>query len=68
MFFISALNSMGGVLCIALVSEQSKMWKPLGIHYWQDTISSVKVNNNVININKLGRVSTSFVTLYYFSL
>ena len=38
---------MGGVLCSAIVSEQLKMRKPLGIHYQQYTISGVKVNNNV---------------------
>ena len=59
---------MGGVLCIAIVSERLKIRKSLRIHYWQDTISSVKVNNNVINVYKLWGVSTSFVTLCYFSL
>ena len=44
---------MGGVLCSAIVSERLKMRKSLGIHYWQNTISGVKVNNNDININKL---------------
>ena len=44
---------MGGVLVSATVSERLKMRKSLGIHYWQNTISGVKVNNYVININKL---------------
>ena len=44
---------MGGVLCSAIVSEWLKMRKSLGIDYWQDTISDVEVNNNVVNINKL---------------
>ena len=38
---------MGGVLCSAIVSEWLKMRKYLGIHYWQDTISAVEVNNNL---------------------
>ena len=42
---------MGGVLCSDIVSEQLKMRKSIRIHYSQDAISSVKVNN-VININK----------------
>ena len=67
-FFVSAPSSMGDVLCGTIVSEQLSVWKSLGIHYWQDTISGVEVNSNVININKLWRVSTSFVILYYFSL
>ena len=53
---------MGGVLCSAIVSEQLKLRKSLGIYYWQNTISGVKVNNNVININKLWRVSTTQLT------
>ena len=36
----------------AIVSERLKMKKSLGIHYWQDTISGVKVND-IKNINKL---------------
>ena len=44
---------MGGVMCSAIVSEWLKMRKPPGVHYGQDTISGVEVNNNVININKL---------------
>ena len=59
---------MGSVLCSAIVSEQLKMRKSLGIHCWQDTISGDKYNNNVVNINKLWGVSTSFVFLDYFSL
>ena len=57
---------MGGVRCSATVSEWLKMRKPLGIYYYQDTISGAEVNNNVININKLSEVSTSFVIGYYF--
>ena len=45
--------SMGGVLCSAIMSERLKMRKSLGIHYCQNTIAGVKVNNNVVNINKL---------------
>ena len=56
---------MGGVLCSAIVSERLKMRNSLGISYWQDTISGVKVNNNVININKLWGVSTSFVIFHF---
>ena len=61
-------TGMGGVLSSSIVSERLKMRKSIGIHYWQDTIYSVKVSNNVININKLWGVLTSFLTLYYFSL
>ena len=57
---------MGGVRCSATVSEWLEMRKPLGIYYYQDTISGAEVNNNVININKLSEVSTSFVIGYYF--
>ena len=53
---------MGGVMCSAIVSEQLKMRKPLGIYYWQHTISGVKVNNNVININKFWGVSSTQLT------
>ena len=68
-FFVSTLNSKGGVLCIATVSEQLKMRKSLAIHYWEDTIiSDIGLNNNVIDINKLWKVSTSLIILYYFSL
>ena len=42
---------MGGVLCSATVSQRLKMRKSLGIYYWQDSISGVKVNNNVIIID-----------------
>ena len=42
---------MGGVLCSAVASERLKMRKSLANHYWQDTISGVKVNKNVINMN-----------------
>ena len=67
-FFVSTLNRKGGVLCNTRVSEGLKTRKSLAIHYWQDiTISGVELNNNVININKLWRVSTSSVILYYFS-
>ena len=52
-FFVSTLNSKGGVLCSATVSEWLKMRKYLGICYYQDTISGVEVNNNVTNINKI---------------
>ena len=65
-FFVSTLNSLDGVLCSVIVSEWLKMRKFYGIHYYQDTISGVEVSNNVININKLWEVSTSFVILYYF--
>ena len=65
---MSALSSMDGVVCSAIVSEQLKMGKSLPIHYWQDIPSDVELNNNVININTLWGVSTSFVILYYFSL
>ena len=37
-FFVFTLNSKGGVLCIATVSEGLKMRKSLTIHYWQDTV------------------------------
>ena len=57
---------MDGVLCSAIGSGRLKFRKSLGIHYWQDIISGVEVNNNVININKLLGVSTSFANLYYF--
>ena len=57
---------MGGVRCSATVSEWLKIRKPLEIYYYQDTISGAEVNNNVININKLSEVSTSFVIGYYF--
>ena len=40
-------------MCSAIVSEQLKIRKSLGVHYWQDTNSGVEVNDNVININKL---------------
>ena len=42
---------MGGVRCSATVSEWLEMRKPLGIYYYQDTISGAEVNNNVISIN-----------------
>ena len=32
-FFVSTLNSKGGVLCSARVSERLKMRKSLAIHY-----------------------------------
>ena len=44
---------MGGVLCSTIVSERLKLRKSLEIHYWQDIIFGVEVNNNVININKV---------------
>ena len=44
---------MGGALCNATVSgEWLKMRKSLGIHYWQDIVSGVEVNMNVIDIKK----------------
>ena len=53
-FLISTLNSMGSsTLCSTIVSERLKNRKALAIHYRQDIISCVKVNNNVKNINKL---------------
>ena len=67
-YFVSTLSSMGGAVCSAIVSELSKMRKSHAIHYWQDVQSDVEFNNNVININKLWGVSTSFVIVYYFSL
>ena len=51
--FVSALNSIGDVLCSSIMSEWLKIRKSLGIYYWQDTISGTEVNNNVVNINKL---------------
>ena len=39
---------MGGVLCSVIVSERLKMRKSLAINYWQDTISGIEVNSNVI--------------------
>ena len=44
---------MAVVMCSDIVRKWLKMIKSLGIHYYQDTISGVEVNNNVININKL---------------
>ena len=67
-FSVSLLNSMGGVLCSAAVSEWLKMRKFLGIYYYQNAISGAEVNSNVINISKLWEVSTGFVILYYFLL
>ena len=67
-FFVSTLSSMGGVVCSAIVSELIKMRKSLTIHCLQDVPSEVELNNNVININKLCGVLTSFVILYYFLL
>ena len=52
-FLDSALNSMSGVLCSAMVREWLRMRKSLVMYYWQDAISRVEVTNNVININKL---------------
>ena len=66
--FVSTLRSMGGVLCSAIVSGRLKMRKSLGIYYLHDIISGVEVNSNVVNINKLWKVPTSFVIVYYFSL
>ena len=43
---------MGGILFSAIVSERLTMKKSPAIHYLQDTISGVKVNNDAININK----------------
>ena len=51
-FFVSTLDSMGGILFSAIVSERLTMKKSPAIHYLQDTISGVKVNNDAININK----------------
>ena len=42
---------MGGALCSATKSEWLKMRKSLEICYYQDTISAVELNNNVVNIN-----------------
>ena len=66
LFFLLFLGSVAWVVsCVVLlVSERLKMSKSLGIHYWQDITSGVEVNNNVISINKLWRVSTSFVILH----
>ena len=55
-------------MCSAIVSERLKMRNSLGIHDWQDTITGVEVNSNVINVNKLWGVSTNLVILYYISL
>ena len=44
---------MCAVLCGAIASEWLKMRESLGIHNWQDIISGVEVNSNVININNL---------------
>ena len=66
--FIQNSYSMGGALYSAIVRERLRMRKSLVIYYWQNAISRVKVNKNVTNINKLWRVSTSFVILNYFSL
>ena len=73
-FWVLTVSSKGGVLCSAIVSEQLKMRKLLRIHDCQDIISGIEVNNNVININKLWRVSTIFwnfllfftLTLFFF--
>ena len=67
-YFVSTISSIGGVVCSAIMSELLKMRKSIAIRYWQDVPSDAKFNNNVININKLWGVSTSFVILYYFSL
>ena len=40
-------------MCSTILSELLKMRTSLGIHYREDTISGIEVNNNVININKL---------------
>ena len=67
-YFVSTISGIGGVVCSAIMSELLKMRKSIAIRYWQDVPSDAKFNNNVININKLWGVSTSFVILYYFSL
>ena len=58
-FSVSTINSIVGVLCSVIASKRLKMRKSLAISYRQDTISGIKVNNNVININKLWGVSTT---------
>ena len=73
-FWVLTVSSKSGVLCSAIVSERLKMRKSLRIHDCQDIISGIEVNNNVININKLWRVSTIFwnfllfftLTLFFF--
>ena len=47
-FLVSTLNNRGGVLCSVIVNERFKMRKSLAINYWQDTMSGVEVDNNVI--------------------
>ena len=68
-FFVSTLNSMDGVLCSVIVSEQLKIRKSLAINYWQDTISGFAVNSNVGNVNNLWGISTSFefCAIFYFN-
>ena len=63
-FFVS---SKGGALCSAIVSGRLKIRKSLRIHYWQNLVSGVEVNNNVIKTNTIWIVSTCFVILCYFS-
>ena len=50
-FLVSTLNSIGGALCIVILSERLKMRKSLAINYWLDTISGVKVNNVIKSTN-----------------
>ena len=64
-FFVSTLSNIGGVVCSAIVSERLKLRKSLAIPYRQGMPSDIELNNNVININKLWGVSTSFVVCYF---
>ena len=47
-YFVSTFSSMGGVVCSAIVSELLKMRKSLAIYYWQDVLSDVEFNNDVV--------------------
>ena len=52
--FLATLNSKGGDLSSAKVSERLKIRKSLAVHLVIGyTISGVELNVNVININKL---------------
>ena len=68
-FLVSTLNSMGVVLCSIIVSERFKIRKSLEINYWQDTVSGVEDDNNVIksiNFEKF-RLVLSFCTVFQFN-
>ena len=68
LFSVSTINSMCTVLYSVTMRERLKTRKSPAINYWQDTISLLKRNRNVRNINNLWEILTSFVILYYFSL